>query len=117
VVALRLPFVGTADDRLAEAAERFMDRPETGAADVWSYLDARDTARALVAALDPAEKGSHVLYVAAPETLAPYPTEELVDRFHPGVPHPPFAGRIVPIDLEPARKLLGFSAQHVWPVR
>jgi nucleoside-diphosphate-sugar epimerase/GNAT superfamily N-acetyltransferase len=116
VVALRLPFVGTPDDRLPAAARRYADEPRSGAADVWSYLDARDAARALVAALSPAEPGCHVVYVAAPETLAPYPTDELVARFHPGVPHPAFPGRTVPIDLAPARELLGFTAEHPWPV-
>jgi nucleoside-diphosphate-sugar epimerase len=116
VVAMRLPFVGTPDPRLTEAAQRYADHPESGAADVWSYLDARDAARAMVAALDPAEPGNHVVYVAAPETLAPYPTEDLLDRFHPGVPRPAFEGRTVPIDLTPARDLLGFAARHPWDV-
>jgi nucleoside-diphosphate-sugar epimerase len=116
VVAMRLPFVGTADARLAEAARRYAEHPKSGAADVWSYLDARDAARAMVAALDPAEPGNHVVYVAAPETLAPYPTEDLLDRFHPGVPRPAFEGRTVPIDLTPARDLIGFAARHPWDV-
>jgi nucleoside-diphosphate-sugar epimerase len=116
VVALRLPFIGTPDDRLPATAKRYADEPESGAAEVWSYLDARDAARALLAALDPAEPGCHIVYVAAPETLAPYPTQDLVDRFLPGVPHPDFPGRSVPIDLAPARELLGFAAEHLWPV-
>jgi nucleoside-diphosphate-sugar epimerase len=116
VVALRLPFIGTPDDRLPATAKRYADEPESGAAEVWSYLDARDAARAFLAALDPAEPGCHIVYVAAPETLAPYPTQDLVDRFLPGVPHPEFPGRSVPIDLAPARKLLGFAAEHLWPV-
>jgi nucleoside-diphosphate-sugar epimerase len=116
VVAMRLPFIGTHTDRLPATARHWADDPRAGAADVWSYLDARDAARALVAALDPAEPGSHVVYVAAPETLAPYPTEELLARFHPDVPHPPFPGRAVPIDLEPAHALLGFTAEHIWEI-
>jgi nucleoside-diphosphate-sugar epimerase len=116
VVSMRLPFVGTPDPRLAEAARRYAEHPEAGAADVWSYLDARDAARAMLAALSPAEPGNHVVYVAAPETLVPYPTEELLDRFHPGVPRPTFEGRTVPIDLTPARDLLGFAARYPWDV-
>jgi nucleoside-diphosphate-sugar epimerase len=116
VVALRLPFVADAAERLPRAAARYAEDPATGAADVWCYLDARDAARAMVAALDPARPGHHVVYVAAPETLAPYPTDDLLDRFHPGVPRPPFPGRTVPIDLDPARSLLAFTAAHPWPV-
>jgi nucleoside-diphosphate-sugar epimerase len=116
VVALRMPFIGTPTGRLADAAQRYRDDPLAGAADVWSYLDARDAARALLAALSPAEPGNHIVYVAAPETLAPYPTEELLGRFHPDVPHPAFDGRTVPIDLTAARDLLGFEARYPWRV-
>jgi nucleoside-diphosphate-sugar epimerase len=116
VVALRLPFVGTVDDRLPAFARRYAERPEAGAADVWSYLDARDAARALVASLDPARPGNHVVYVAAAETLSPYPTEQLLSRYHPGVPRPAYSGRTVPIDLDPALDLLGFRARYPWPI-
>ena len=115
-VALRLPFVGDAGDRLPAAAARHADDPARGAADVWSYLDVRDAARALLASLSPAGPGSHVLYVAAPETLAPYPTEALLDRFHRGVPRPSFPGRAAPIDCAPARDLIGFAAEFPWRV-
>ncbi|MGC5013542.1 NAD-dependent epimerase/dehydratase family protein [Streptosporangium sp. DT93] len=116
-VALRLPFVGDAERRLPEAAARYADRPETGAADLWSYLDVRDAARALLLSLSVTAPGSHVLYVAAPQTLSPLPTEYLLDLCHPGVPRRRrFPGRTVPIDLEPASALLGFTARHVHPV-
>jgi nucleoside-diphosphate-sugar epimerase len=116
VVGLRLPFVGTVDDRLPSVAREWAGDPERGAVDVWSYLDARDAAAALVAALTPAEEGNHTVYVAAPETLVPYPTEDLVARYHPDVPHPPLPGRTVPIDLTGCRTLLGFAAKHPFPV-
>jgi nucleoside-diphosphate-sugar epimerase len=117
VVGLRMPFIGTPDDRLPKMAAQHRDDPIRGAADVWSYLDARDAARALVSGLNPSRPGNHVLYVAAPRTLAPQPTEWLLDHFHPGVPRPHFAGRSVPIDLEPARDVLGFTAAYPYEVR
>ena len=116
VVALRLPFVGSAEGRLPDMAAVLADDPAHGAPDVWSYLDVRDAARALLAALTPAEPGCHVLYVAAPETLSAQPTEDLLDTFHPGVPRPRFPGRTVPIDLIPARTLLDFTATHPYPL-
>lgn len=116
VVAMRLPFVGDVAHRLPDAARRYAGDPAAGAADVWSYLDVRDAARALLAALEPARPGNHVVYVAAPETIAPYPTEALVRRFHPGVARRAFPGRTVPIELGPAADLLGFEATHIWPV-
>jgi nucleoside-diphosphate-sugar epimerase len=119
VVALRLPFVGTPAERLPARAEQLAEDPGTGAADVWSYLDVRDAARAMLAGLSPARRPSpstHVLYVAAPETLSGYPTDWLVERYHPGVPYRPVPGRTVPIDLAPAVEVLGFRALHPWPV-
>jgi nucleoside-diphosphate-sugar epimerase len=115
-VALRLPFIGTVDGRLTARAEEYVEHPERGVNDLWCYLDARDAARALLAALSPADPGAHVLYVAADETLAPYPTEWLLQRFHPGVPRPEFPGRATPIDLAPARDLIGFTAIHPMPI-
>jgi len=112
VVALRLPFVGTIDGRLPARAAEFVEHPERGTNDLWCYLDARDAARAMLASLSPADPGAHVLYVAAEETLAPYPTEWLLRRFHPGVPRPEFPGRAAPIDLAPARELIGFTAAY-----
>jgi len=112
VVALRLPFIGTIDGRLPTRAAEFVEHPERGVNDLWCYLDARDAARAMLAALQPASPGAHVLYVAAEETLAPYPTEWLLERFHPGVPRPAFPGRTAPIDLAPARELIGFTAAY-----
>jgi nucleoside-diphosphate-sugar epimerase len=117
VISLRYPFIGTPEERLPWRAAMFADDPACGAADVWAYLDARDAARAAWLALHAGGHGADVVYVAAPETLAPYPTEWLLDRFHAGVPrraaHP---GRAVPIELEHGRDLLGFTARHIWPV-
>ncbi|MET8005673.1 NAD-dependent epimerase/dehydratase family protein [Nonomuraea glycinis] len=118
VVALRLPFVGDAAEKLPATAARYAERPESGAADVWSYLDTRDAARALALSLSVAEPGCHTLYVAAPETLSAVPTERLLDRYHPGVPRRRrLQGRTVPIDLEPARRVLGFTAEYVFPLK
>ncbi|MGJ6963736.1 NAD-dependent epimerase/dehydratase family protein [Streptosporangium sp. G11] len=116
-VALRLPYVGDAAHRLPAMAARYARTPEVGAADMWSYLDIRDAARALLLSLSVAVPGSHVLYVAAPETLTSLPTERLLDLYHPEVPRRRrFPGRTVPIDLEPASALLGFTARHIHPV-
>ncbi|MFI6484446.1 NAD-dependent epimerase/dehydratase family protein [Nonomuraea sp. NPDC050663] len=115
VTCLRLPYIGGHLDRLPTLAAQYAARPQSGANDVWSYIDTRDAARAMTQGLEAAEPGAHVCYVAAPTTLSPLPTEELLDRFLPDVPRRRrFEGREVPIDLEPARKLLGFEAEHLF---
>jgi nucleoside-diphosphate-sugar epimerase len=114
VAALRLPFVGTADE-LSVQWTRYHGNPAAGASDVWSYLDVRDAARAMFLACCLTGAGSHVVYVAAAETLSAHPTAWLLDRYHPAAPRrSTFPGRTVPIDLRPAEGLLGFAAEHTY---
>jgi nucleoside-diphosphate-sugar epimerase len=117
VVALRLPFLGGISDSIAARAERVEIDPGFGTAarEFWTYLDTRDAARACVLALTEPPAGCHVVTVAAPNTLAPYPTEQLLAVYHPHVPRRcAFPGRTAPFDLRRARDLLHFSAELLW---
>jgi nucleoside-diphosphate-sugar epimerase len=117
VVAVRFPFLGDVDDRLPKRAAQFAADPAAGAAELWGYLDYRDAAQVCVAALTPARPGCHVVAVAAPTTLAPYPTEQLLDAFLPHVPRRTrFEGQAAPFDVTRARELFGFEARHIWQV-
>ncbi len=116
-VALRLPFLGDPAGRLAERADRFAASPGSGTADLWSYLDYRDAALACVAGLTVAPAGAHVVGLAAPDTLSPYPTQMLLDRYLPGVPcRFELPDRASPVDTTRARELLGFRPRHLFPV-
>lgn len=113
VVALRFPFVGGIE-RLRWRLERTVADPVFSAMDSWSYLDVRDAATATLAALDTDLRGMRAVFVAAGEILAPYPTEALLRRYHPTSElRVPLPGRTCPIDLAPARDLLGFTARHL----
>ena len=102
------------DGHLPDAmAELFTDDPAEGVCSLWTYLDGRDAARACWLAATVPLTGCHPMYVAAPDTLSGHPTEELLDRFLPGVPRrAPMPGRSTPVDLTVARTLLGFAAEH-----
>jgi nucleoside-diphosphate-sugar epimerase len=116
VAALRFPFLGDVD-RLAARADLFARDPGAGARELWSYLDLRDAARACELALSGPGSGYQVIGLAAPLTLAPYPTGALLDAFLPYVPRrTPFPGRRVPLDLARAEHLLSFRAEHEQPV-
>ena len=116
VVALRFPKLGT-PEFLAEYAQEYRDEPGAGAHEVWSYLDMRDAAIACRLGLTAPLTGAHPLYLAAPETLSPYPTEDLLARYLPGVPRrKPLSGRAVPIDTTAASELLGFTPQHLFDI-
>lgn len=115
--ALRFPFLGTPDDRLPDQAASYAADPAAGMRELWSYLDTRDAARAVLLSLDRSAGDSQVVYVAASETLAPYPTEQLLDAYFPTVRRSrAMPGRTVPIDLQPAEQLLGFTPHHEFAV-
>jgi nucleoside-diphosphate-sugar epimerase len=115
VVALRYPLLGGLDGRLPQIAARYRSDPAAGARGLWAYLDDRGAATAARLALSAPLRGCHALLVAAPETLASQPTEELLDRFYPDVPRRrTFAGREVPFDTASATALLGFHPAYHW---
>jgi nucleoside-diphosphate-sugar epimerase len=116
VVAIRFPLTAAHQD-LVEHAGNAGEDPAEGVRTGWTYLDLRDAARVAELALTRPLTGAQTIFVAADETLAPYPTEDLLDRFAPAVPRlTRFAGREVPADLTRARSLLGFRARHSLPL-
>jgi nucleoside-diphosphate-sugar epimerase len=113
IVALRFPFVG-GGDRLAHRLAETIRDPGSAATDSWAYLDTRDAGEVTYRALTAPLHGVHRVFVAAPEILAPYPTEDLIRTYHPDSELcRPIPGRAAPLDLDPAERLLGFTARHV----
>ncbi|MFD4942134.1 NAD-dependent epimerase/dehydratase family protein [Streptomyces sp. NPDC058239] len=114
VICLRYPFVGGFDERLRAHAARLTAQPADGARDLWTYLEVRDAARAALLALHVPGPGAHAVYLCAPETLVPFPTEELLRRYHPTARLlRPLPGRTAPVDTTAARRLFGFTAEHL----
>jgi nucleoside-diphosphate-sugar epimerase len=113
-VCLRFPFVGTGERLEHRLAEVHAD-PGGNRRELWAWLDTRDAARAVHAALTADLTGHHVLNVAAPDTTALEPTRDLLARFHPGtaVRSAP-AGHDTLIDTSAAAKVLGFSTGYGW---
>ncbi|MFJ2093593.1 NAD-dependent epimerase/dehydratase family protein [Streptomyces sp. NPDC087901] len=114
VISLRYPFVGGFDERLRAHAARLTAEPAAGARDLWTYLEVRDAARAALQALGVRGPGAHAVHVCAPETLVPFPTEELMRRYHPTTQLlRPLPGRTAPVDTTAAVRLFGFTAEHL----
>lgn len=112
VVSLRFPHVNTAE-RLAGFSDHHAKDPAGGMREGWSYLDTRDAAHAVELSLTAPLTGAHRLFVAADTSIAPYPTEDLLNVYAPNVPRlRRFVGREVALDLSRARTLLGFRARH-----
>jgi nucleoside-diphosphate-sugar epimerase len=116
VVTLRFPHVNH-EEALLEQSRALTGDPREGLCEAWSYLHVEDAARAIVLALTAPTTGAHAFFLAANRTNAPYRTEELLEAFAPRAPRlRRFVGREVPIDLTPARELIGFEAHHEIPV-
>lgn len=116
VVTLRFPHVN-GDEGLLAQSRALTEDPRAGLCEAWSYLHTRDAARAIELSLTADTTGAHALLLAAGDTNAPYRTEELLDAFAPDTPRlRRFVGRRAPIDLAPARELIGFEARHEIPV-
>jgi nucleoside-diphosphate-sugar epimerase len=112
IVTLRFPHVNTAAGLSVRSAQMTAD-PRSGLNEAWSYLDVRDAARAVELGLTAETHGAHAFFLAANHTLVPYRTEELLEAFAPGTPKlRPFVEREVPMDLTPARDLIGFEAKY-----
>lgn len=116
IVALRYPFLGGLEDRLPVMAEAVRTEPIKGAGTLWSYLEDRDAATVAWLALTVPLRGYHMFNVAAPETFAPQPTEELFAQFFPATPiRTPLPGHTSPIDTAPATQTLGFRPEYLCP--
>ncbi|GGM68612.1 NAD-dependent epimerase/dehydratase family protein [Dactylosporangium sucinum] len=114
VVSLRFPYtVGW--EQLHRMADAVRANPALVAHDSWSYLHVDDAAEAVRLALTVPLSGFHAVLLAAPETLAPWPTEDLIREHHPDTPiRAPIPGRSTPIDTSAAAALLGFRpARHL----
>jgi nucleoside-diphosphate-sugar epimerase len=113
-ISLRFPFLGTGD-RLTAHLDRVHSDPGRGRKSLWGWLDTRDAARAVEAALTRPLTGHHVINVVAPDTSALEPTAELLRRYHPAtkLTEPP-AGFGTVFSTQRSRELLGFTAIHSW---
>ena len=82
---------------------------------LWSYIDARDGAQAVLRALAVAPAGFDRFLIAAADTVMSRPAAELVAEVFPGVPvHGELAPHASLFSTEKARRLLGYEPQHSW---
>lgn len=115
VVSLRFPFLGSGERLLYHLARVHAD-PGVDRAALWGWLDTRDAAGAVAAALTrPLDDGHFVVNVAAADTTALVPTAELLRRYHPTTRvDVPLDGFEVPFSTSLSRELLGFTPVHAW---
>lgn len=115
IISLRFPFLGVGE-RLRNHIARVGVDPTDERVALWGWLDTRDAAGAISAALvAPAPPGNHVVNVVAPDTTAVVPTRELLATYHPTTRvDADLPGFTTPFDTTRARELLGFTPAHQW---
>ena len=97
-----------------EVAQRAAD-PSFQTWNLWSYISARDAARAACLAVSHAMTGTDQILIANRDTIMPQPTRELMARAFPQVEVPPeITGHQSLIDCSKARRVLGWTDQQGW---
>jgi nucleoside-diphosphate-sugar epimerase len=113
-VCLRLPFVGDGA-RLADRLEEIHANTADNRRELWGWIDTRDVARAVVAALTTDLTGHHVINIVAPDTVAYEPTEELIAVHYASAERRgALAEHASLYDTTRSRELLGFEARYGW---
>lgn len=115
VVSLRFPWIHT-PETFREQIVPLEDDSDDAVANLWSYIDARDVARACRLALEADVAGHETFFISAPDTFAETPTETLVRRHYPETEiRAELDGTQALISTEKAQRVLGFAAEHTWP--
>lgn len=114
VVSLRFPWIHTPETFAAQIVPLQSD-PAAGAANLWSYVDARDVGAAVRLALAADIRGHQALFVAAADSFMPGASAELVRALYPStVIRAGFVGNASLLSGEKAARLLGFRPRHRW---
>ena len=91
------------------------DDPAAGTGNYWSYVDVRDVARAVAAALEAEVDGHAAVHVMAADNYVGRPTAALFDETFGERPDPcELDGEQCAFSLARARELLGWAPEHGW---
>ena len=93
----------------------FEEDPVSRKSNLWSYIDVRDGAQAVIRALAYDKSGFDNFVIANADTVMSRPSTELMAEFFPEVE---FRGTVEGteslINIEKARRVLGWAPQHSW---
>ncbi len=117
IISLRFPFIVTGE-RLRKHLADIRADPGLERVGLWGWLDTRDAAGAISAALvADVPPGNHIVNVVAPDTTAVVPTRDLLARYHPTTRiDADLPGFATPFDTTRASELLGFTPAHQWRI-
>jgi nucleoside-diphosphate-sugar epimerase len=113
IVSLRFSNVCDAEDY--EKREQTVADPAMRKANLWSYVDARDTGEACRLAIEADLQGHHCLIIAAADTIVDIPSAALMATYFPHVPiKAPLDGFQSLESSARAAERIGYRPQHSW---
>ena len=116
----QLKLIGLRFSNVIDAAEyaefpSFEDDPASRKWNLWSYIDARDGAQAVVRALDYQTPGFDSFVIANSDNVMTRSSADLMTEFFPDTEfRSPVDGTQSLISTEKAQRLLGWTPQHSW---
>jgi nucleoside-diphosphate-sugar epimerase len=113
-ISLRMPWLQTPTS-FRDDISAHRDEPRVSAANLWAYLDVRDAAQAVLAALDASADGHVAVYLAAPDTFMEEKTETLISASFGQIElRRSLPGNHSVIDSTAAERLLCFRPVYSW---
>ena len=115
-----IPFIGLRFSNIMEPADYaafpgFWDDARLRKWNLWGYVDVRDVAASVKAALGSGVTGADVFIVAAADTVMTRPSADLMAEVFPDVPlRRPIVGRETLLSIDRAQRLLGYRPTHSW---
>ena len=114
IAALRFGWILSRDEARSEA-ERFDGDPDRNRTALWGYIDERDAASAVLAAIDSPPFGYAAMNIIGHDTLATIPTMDALKRFAPEVAlRAEIDGYDSAFSTERAYRLIGWTPLHSW---
>ena len=114
VVSLRFTWIHTPETFKAQLVP-FWDDPAGGAANLWSYIDTRDVARATLSSLTANITGHEAFFISAKNTFMKRETASLVQKFYPEAAfRADISGNQSLINTAKAKSILGFESAYSW---
>jgi UDP-glucose 4-epimerase len=93
----------------------YVENRDAGAGNYWSYVDVRDVAEQVVAALDADTAGHEAVNCMAADNALGEPLADLVESYFGGLPDDPtVSGDDSAFSMRKSKDLLGFEPRHSW---
>lgn len=110
-----LRFSNVLDEGDYQEIPSWQDEPLGRRWNLWTYIDARDGARAVRLALEQPRPGMRAYAIFNDDTVMNRPTQELVEEFYPHVQRArDFVGHEALVSTAKAAEELGWRPEHTW---